>query len=51
MQSLSYIGPCTWNKLHNNLKTINNVNCFKHNIKKYSLKKLSDTEADIYWYF
>ena len=48
MQSLSYIGPSTWNKLPNNLKTTNNVNCFKHNIKKYSLKKLSDTEADIY---
>ena len=48
MQSLSSIGPSTWYKLPNNLKTTNNVNCFKHNIKKYSLKKLIDTEADIY---
>ena len=36
MQSLSYIGPGTWNKLPNNLnKTATSVNCFKYNIKKY----------------
>ena len=35
MQSLSYIGPGTWNKLPNNLdKTATSVNCFKYNIKK-----------------
>ena len=28
MQSLSYVGPSTWNKLPNNLKTTTNVNCF-----------------------
>ena len=33
MQSLSYIGPSTWNKLPNNLK---------HDIKKYFLNKLSE---------
>ena len=48
MQSLSYVGPSTWNKLPNNLKTATSVNCFKHDIKKYFLKKLSETEADIY---
>ena len=47
MQSLSDIGRSTWNKLPNNLKTANNINC----IKKYFLKKLSDTEADTYRYF
>ena len=47
MQSLSYIGPSTWNKLPNNLKTATSINCFKHNIKKYFLKKLSETELDI----
>ena len=46
MQSLSYIGP-TWNKLPNNLKTATSINSFKHNIKKYFLKKLSETEPDI----
>ena len=48
MQSLTYVGPSTWNKLPNNLKTATGVNCFKHSIKKYFLKKLSETEADIY---
>ena len=50
MQSLSNVGPSTWNKLFNNLKTAISVNCLKHNIKKYLLKKLSVTEADIYSY-
>ena len=51
MQILSYIGPSTWNKLPNNLRTANNVNCFKHSIKNNFLWKLSDTEADIYRYY
>ena len=50
MQSLSYVGPSTWNKLPNNLKTATSVNYFKHDIKKYFLKKLGETEADIYSY-
>ena len=50
MQSLSYIGPSTWNKFPNNLKTATSINCFKHDIKKYFLKKLSETEVDIYSY-
>ena len=47
MQSLSYVGSSAWNKLPNNLKTTTTVNCFKHEIKKYLLKKLPKTEADI----
>ena len=50
MQHLSYVGPSTWNKLPNNLKTSTSVNCFKDNIKKYFLKKLGETEVDIYSY-
>ena len=51
MQSLSYVGPSTWNKLPNNLKTATSVNCFfKHDIKKHFLKKLGETEADLYSY-
>ena len=49
MQSLSYAGPSR-NKLSNNLKTNTSVNCFKHDMKKYFLKKLSGTEAGIYIY-
>ena len=40
----------TWNKLPNNRKTATSVNWFKHDIKKYFLKKLGETEADIYIY-
>ena len=47
MQSLSYVGPSTWNKLPNNLKT---ATSFKHDFKKYFFKKLSETEVDIYSY-
>ena len=50
MQILSYVGPSTWNKLPNNLKSATSVNCFKHDVKKYFLKKLNETEADIYSY-
>ena len=50
MQSLSYVGSSAWNKLPSNLKTTTSVNCFKHDIKKYFLQKLSETEADIYSY-
>ena len=48
MQSLLYVGPSAWNKLPNNLKTATSVNCFKHDIEKYFVKKLGETEVDIY---
>ena len=48
MQSLLYVVSSAFKKLPNNLKTTTSINCFKHNIKKYFLKKLSETEADIY---
>ena len=50
MQSLSHVGPSPWKELSKNLKNVTSVNCFKHDIKKYFLKKLSETEADIYSY-
>ena len=42
IQSLSYVGPSTWNSFPNNLKFATSVNSFKHNIEKYSFKKLGD---------
>ena len=48
IRGLSDVGPSTWKTLPNNLKTATNVNCFTQDIKKYFLKKLSETEADIY---
>ena len=50
MQSFLYIVPSTWIKLHNNLKTATSGNCFKHNIKKYFLKELGETDVGIYIY-
>ena len=50
MQSFSYAGPSAWIKLHDNLKTATSVNCFKHNIKKYFLKELGETDVGIYIY-
>ena len=48
IQSLSYVGPNTWNSLPNNWKSTTSVNPFKHYIKKYFHKRLSNVEADIY---
>ena len=50
MQSLLYVGPSMWNKLPNNLKAATSISSCKHDIKKYFLKKLGKTEADIYSY-
>ena len=50
MQSLLYVGPSTWNKSPNNLKNATSINCFKHDIKKYFLKKLGENEVDTYSY-
>ena len=50
IQSLSYVGPNTWNSLPDNLKSATIVISFKHYIKEYSLKKLGNIEADIYSY-
>ena len=50
IQSLSYVGPNTWNSLRYNLKSPTSVNSFNHYIKEYFLKKLGNVEAYIYSY-
>ena len=40
--SLSYIGPSVWNKLSESIKSCDNVNTFKHNVKKHFLMKLKE---------
>ena len=37
LNTLSYIGPSAWNKLPNVLKYSNNLNTFKHEVKKHFL--------------
>ena len=43
IQSLSYVGPNTWNSLPGNFKS-------GTSIKEYFLKKFGNAEADIYSY-
>ena len=51
IQSLSYVGPNTWNSHPGDLKAATSVNPSKHCIKEYFLKKLGNVaEADIYSY-
>ena len=38
--TLPYIGPTFWNQTPNRLKRNNNLDTFKHNLKKYFLKEL-----------
>ena len=53
MYSLSDVGPSTWNKLPNDLKTTTNVNCFKEDIKKafIELVKNQGTYTFCFYYF
>ena len=38
LNSLSYVGPSYWNKLSGFLKQSDNLNTFKHNLKKNFLQ-------------
>ena len=41
--ALSYIGPTFWNKTTDTLKHSKNLDTFKHNFKKFILKKLKNS--------
>ena len=47
-QCLLYVDSNTPNKLSNNLETEISINCFKQDIKTNFLRKLSDTEVQVY---
>ena len=49
-RSLSYLTPSIWNNLPNDLKSLNNLNTFKHGVKKYYLSQLRDKDKNIYSY-
>ena len=38
-KSISYVAPSVWNKLPDLLKTTDNVNTYKHRVKKYFFKE------------
>ena len=48
---LSHLGPFIWNGLPDDVKLSNNVNTFKHKVKKTFLTLLRETDQDIYVYY
>ena len=48
---LSYLGPFIWNGLPDDVKLSNNVNTFKHKVKKTFLTLLRGKYQDIYVYY
>ena len=50
-ESLPYVAPCIWNKLADFLKATDNVNTFKHRVKKHFLRRINNEENNIYGYF
>ena len=40
--SLSFLGPTKWNQLPEFTKTYNNINTFKHNLKKLYLEQIAN---------
>ena len=48
---LLYLGPFIWNGLPDDVKLVNNVNTFKHKVKKPFLTLLREKHQDIYVYY
>ena len=46
---LSYIGPTFWNKTRETLKRTNNLNTFKHSLKKHFLNELKNYSVWTYF--
>ena len=50
-KSFIYVAPTIWNNLLGSLKTIENVNTYKHKVKKHFLRKMSNKGNNIYYCF
>ena len=50
MNSLSYVGPSYWNKLPSNLKISENLNSFKHSLKKSFFQDLKSNRNPFFKY-
>ena len=50
-ECLSYLGPFTWNCLPDGVKLPNNVNTFKHKVKKTFLILSREKDQDVYVYY
>ena len=49
-KNLSYMVPLIWNKLPDSSKTTENVNTFKHRVKKHFFCRKNNEENNIYSY-
>ena len=47
---LFYLTPIVWNNLPTELKLLNSLNNYKFKLKEHFLKKLGNTEQDIFAY-
>ena len=47
---LSFIGPSIWNNLPDKIKDSDNLNNFKHKVKKYFLNESERRENNVYVY-
>ena len=47
----SYLGPFIWNGFPDDVKLSNNMNTFKHKVKKNLLALLREKDQDIYVYY
>ena len=50
-RAISSLGPTLWNKLPNQLKSVNSVNTFKHKIKEHFFREYQKKEDNIYVYY
>ena len=50
-KSISYVAPSLWDKLPDFSKTTNNVNTYKHRVKKHFFQRMNNEEGNIYSYF
>ena len=49
-RTLSYVGPCYWNQLPNEIKACKTTNGFKHALKRHIFSSLETAENDIFAY-
>ena len=49
-RNISYLAPVKWNSLPENLKRLENINLFKHEVKDHFLETLNREEKNIYKY-
>ena len=49
--NISYIAPIIWSNLPNSLKTTDNLNTYKHRVRKHFFHQIRNKVNNIYSYF